>query len=206
MWQDAFYCQYAASQCLDNHKVVTKPKNLHVFGESLLEGIKQHSLQSLLSRTEQSFSLPQLPMAARNNYGALEQKKGKQSSCVLNVPLVTHIAPRKNHLGWKMQCSPKKRVKSGEEDSTGDKGRPENIAGCVRYAEGLKLQRNCAKKLISTTNYNFVLSATTSSKNLQQDTWFSALEDSSVVGIWLESSLLNCFPTPWPAQKRDDSS
>lgn len=54
-------------------KLLRKIRSLHVLDESLLEGIKQHSLQSLFShfvfQTEQSFSLQQLLMAARNNYG-----------------------------------------------------------------------------------------------------------------------------------------
>lgn len=78
--------------------------------ESLLEGIKQHSLQSLFShfvfQTEQSFSLQQLLMAARNNYGTGHWNRKEANSLPLfSMFFLLYTVQKKNHLGWKTQRS-----------------------------------------------------------------------------------------------------
>lgn len=94
-----------------SYKLPINSKSLHVLNKSLLQGIKQHSLWSLLShfvfQNWTELFLATAPHSCQKQLWnwALEQKRGEQSSSVLNVPPVVHTAQRKNRLVWKTQCS-----------------------------------------------------------------------------------------------------
>lgn len=144
-------------------ELLRKIRSSHVLDESLLEGIKQHSLQSLFShfvfQTEQSFSLQQLLMAARNNYGTGHwNRKEAKSLPVFSMFFLLYTQLRKR-ITWVGRHSAHKKV---SEKCMGRLDR--------RKEEGENCWEKCGKILISTTNSNLVLlSTTTSHKNLEQD-------------------------------------
>lgn len=112
------------SHCVwTSHKLLTKIKSLHVLIESLLEGIKQHSLRVffhiLSSRSEQSFSLQQLLMTARNNYGT-RHRNSSGSLPVFSVFLLLHTQLTER-ITWVARHNAHKKVNEkwmGREDLT----------------------------------------------------------------------------------------
>lgn len=81
--------------------------------ESLLEGIKQHSLQSLFShfvfQTEQSFSLQQLLMAARNNYGTGHWNRKEANSLPVFLTFFLLYTQLRKRITWVGRCSAHKK-------------------------------------------------------------------------------------------------
>lgn len=124
--------------------------------ESLLEGIKQHSLQSLFShfvfQTEQSFYLQQLLMAARNNYGTGHWNRKEANSLPVFSMFFLFYTQLRKIITWVGRHSA---YKKDDWKVYGKTWQEKSRRG--------KLLGKVWKILISTTNSNLVLLSTTTS-------------------------------------------